>query len=837
MMTPNGPHPVSLPVQHLPEPGSVTPFGPGNRSDFSVGDLVASLRRHRLLTAACIVGAVALAVLYTLVASPVFEARSVLRFEAEQVNLPQLIQLLSTENRIGTEIEVLQGRSPARAVVESLGLRGRVTSPRRTRISKLFSLLRVATSADTATLLIYVQPDGKVAVTSAGSRNDTIVSRIGDTTDVAGIRFALTPMALEYPELRLEVVSTEDAIRAFQSSLKITRPARDADLIAIRVTGNDPVRVSAVANLLADQVISGRRALQIGRSGSNIRFLREQLDTLGAQLRIAEDTLRAYREREGVVDAAEAARTQVGRLAQVQADRGALDAERQALARLLEQAQSDSANAARGGPALSRTLMSFPTLFKNQAASALLGALATVENERAALLVRRTPEDPDVKVLTNRVAQLDAQLKGIAETYLQGLTNQVDALSRVAEGFGTALDSLPRKEVQAARREREVKVQQDLYTLIQTRLKEAQITEAMEDPTVRVVDRAVIPIRPIRPKPLINIALGLVLGSIVGVGVSIGRDLTDRSVRTRADALFGSGLPVLGAIPRVERSIPDRLGRRTRDRLSGSPGLILGQQGTRNGSVAPGTGPAAARIRALLVTGSDAAPGYVESFNQLYANMMLAYRETPLKTIAVTSPLPGEGKTLTSINFALTLAERGLRVLLVDGDLRRGLVNSVFGCARTPGFAELLTDAVRPEQCLRRVPVGERGALIVLPSGALLHTPGLLLNVDRVRRVVDSLSAQFDLVIIDTPPVNLLADAALLGSAADAVLLVVRAGHTSIDTLRYAVDQLIAAHAPVIGTVLNDIDLRRHGRDDQSYRYLSEVERYYQPRQESVRGG
>ena len=113
-----------------------------------------------------------------------------------------------------------------------------------------------------------------------------------------------------------------------------------------------------------------------------------------------------------------------------------------------------------------------------------------------------------------------------------------------------------------------------------------------------------------------------------------------------------------------------------------------------------------------------------------------------------------------------------------------------------------------------------------MPSGALPKVPGRVLTIERVQAVLGALAPKFDFVVIDTPPVNLLADAALLGSAADAVLLVVRAGHTQVDALRYAMDQLEAAGAPVLGTLLNDIDLRRQRRDDGSYRYLAEAGRY-----------
>jgi capsular exopolysaccharide synthesis family protein len=795
------------------------------------GALRAALRRHRVLVGLCVTGAVALGGAYTVLAPRVYEATSILRFELEHVNLPQLVQQLTTENRISTEMQVLQGRSAAAAVVDSLGLRARLVAPRRARVSDLFSVLRVAPGADTLTFRVWAK-GGRFRVRRANAVRDEISGTIGDTVRIRGVTLAITPAVLQVPELRVQVESQDEAVERFESNLRVSRPARDADLIAARVRSSDPGQAAAAANVLTQQLISGRHGVQLARTGSTVRFLKQQLDTLGTQLRLAEDALRAYRERAGVVDAEEEARTQVRRLAQIQADRGGVEAERQALALLVQQMRSDSAQAQPGGLAKSRGLVSFPTLFKNQAASELLGALAQVENERSALLVRRKPEDPDVQVLSTRIRELDAQLQAIAETYLQGLTNQVASLEQVARGFGGVLNTLPRKEVQAARLQREVRVQQELYTMIQTRLKEAEITQAMEDPTVRVVDPAVVPERPVSPILLLNLGLSLFIGMLLGAMIAVGRELTNRSVRSRADVLFAAGLPVLGALPRLQRQPLNLLPpssqklRRTHHRKRRLNRAVRGVRRALGLPAGPERDGAAARIQSLLVTQPGTPAAYTESLHQLHANLILAHQEQLPKVLVFTSPLPGEGKTLSSINFALTLAGRGLRVLLIDADLRCGLVNEVFGYEGNPGFAELLSGSARFEDVAHRIPVGDAGTLVILPSGALPN-PGRPLVIERMREVLEALAPQFDLVLIDSPPVNLLADAALLGAAADAVVLVVRAGHTRIDALQYAMDQLHAARAPVVGTLLNDIDLRRHTEDDGSFRYLVEVERYY----------
>jgi tyrosine-protein kinase Etk/Wzc len=365
-----------------------------------------------------------------------------------------------------------------------------------------------------------------------------------------------------------------------------------------------------------------------------------------------------------------------------------------------------------------------------------------------------------------------------------------------------------------------------MYTLLQTRLKESEITAAMEDPIVQVVDPAVVPERPERPRPVRYLALSVVLGSLLGVTLALGREWSDRAVRSRADALSAGGLPVLGAIPRATLRRTRWLSRPRDRRGQSGLGAIRGQP---SGRIAVGNTPqgrAATKIAGLLVTRPDMPGVFTEAFNQLHANLTLAHQDRPLKVLVFTSPLPGEGKTLSAINFALTVAGRGQRVLLIDADLRCGLVNLVFGSPRQPGFTELLAAKTRFEDATRRLTVGETGVLVIMPSGAL-QPAGRPLTVSRLREVLAGLGARVDLVVIDSPPINVLADAAILGAASDGVVLVVRAGRTQSDALRYAMDQLSAGRAPVVGTLLNDIDLRRNASDDRAYRYMAEVSRYH----------
>ncbi len=520
------------------------------------------------------------------------------------------------------------------------------------------------------------------------------------------------------------------------------------------------------------------------------------------------------------MDAPEQARSQVTRLAELQSRLAVVRADRDAFAALIEQLRSDTTGQELGGQSPSRRLMAFPTLLQNQSASVLLGALAQAETQRADLLIRRTPQDSDVQVLTARIREIETQLRGIAESFEQSLANQVTSLTGEAAKFQTTLDALPDKELETARLQREVTVLNDLWVLVQTRLKEAEITGAVADPTVRVVDAAAPPARPSSPKLRLNLALGLVLGAMIGVLIALAREYADHAVRSRTDVRAASGLAVLAAIPRVSgpRLLP--LPWRRLQHNGGSP--------NGNGAASPARGHATdsrheriASIASLLVTEPGTPLAYVESFNQLFANLTLSHRSGPLSVVVMTSALPGEGKTLSAMNFALIGASWGLRMLLVDADLRSGMVSAVLGCEQAPGFSELLAGVAQANEVIREVTLGTDASIMVIPTGNAAKGGLRVLTLNRVRKVLRELAGQVDCVVIDTPPVNLLSDAALLGSAADAVVLVVRAGQTRTEDLQYAMYQLEEARAPFVGTLLNDIDLRRDSRYDGAYRYLA----------------
>lgn len=780
--------------------------------------LWAVLRRHRLLIASCTAVLVVTTAYFTLRATPKYAASASIRIEQDESRLGGLgMGWARTPNELPTEIEILQSRALAEAVAESLGLQLALRSPVHATRLEVFSLVRVSRDAEPGDYRLELRPKGEFILWNrlTGESLGGVVP--GALAQVGGFTLELAPTATQYRQIDLDVTSFDEAVESLQGTLAIGRRQREANIIDVAYKGTDPQLVRDVPNALAMRFIAGRQSERHAEARSTAKFLRQQIEKLSAKLSDSEEALRTYRERAGVVSLPDEASSGVTRAADLQAKRNAIEAERVALAGLIRSIQ-DSAPAEPAGAALAyQNLVAFPTLLHDAPMTGLLSSISAVEDRRSELLSRRSPQDPDVQNLTARATQLGEQVRTMTLTYLEGLTNQVVALDSALRRSRRQLDGVPEKELRLARLQREAKGLEEVVTQLQSRLKEAEIGEAVDDPSVRLVDAAVLPRKPVSPNPLLNLSLALVVGVVLGTSGACLREHLDRTVRSRSDMLIATGVPVIGLLPRARGA--GWWKRPLRIRGAGvEHQAVIGRGG-------PATGQAA--VSARLIRGNCALT-FIEAYNLLDTNLAFAGTGAPTKVLTITSPLAGEGKTTVAINLALTLARRGARVLLMDGDLRCGAIATVFGIAREPGLSDILLGTELLGKAVHSVPVGEAGLLHVITRGRPCANPAQLLGSSQAHRLLRSLREQFDSVIVDTPPANVVADASLVGVHSDAVIVIARAGVTEAQALAFAMDQLQHVHAPVVGAVLNDIDFRRDAAYDEAYRYYARGEAYAQ---------
>jgi tyrosine-protein kinase Etk/Wzc len=314
-----------------------------------------------------------------------------------------------------------------------------------------------------------------------------------------------------------------------------------------------------------------------------------------------------------------------------------------------------------------------------------------------------------------------------------------------------------------------VKTRETGYDNLLAQYQLAQISQGGETGGVRIIDDAMIPLIPISPQRKRAIVLAACIGLLLGVFAAVIADRFDDSVQTPDEVRDRLQLPILGSIPRVGDAL---FGRRPSDRFR-------------------------------LISHVEPQSLIAEAFRSLRTNIAFARAHHDLRTIVLTSPGPGDGKSTVSCNLATTFAQQGQRTLLVDADLRRAVVSDTFEIPRSPGLTDVLVGGARLADAVRAVDVPN---LFVLPSGPFPPNPSELLGSPDMRGIVDEAKKTFDIIVIDSPPVLAVTDASVLSSMVDGTIVVVRVGRTARDAVRRAVAQLRVVNGRVLGAVLNDVD-------------------------------
>jgi tyrosine-protein kinase Etk/Wzc len=743
--------------------------------EIDLRDIWMTLKRRRrtiLVTLLLVVAAVAT---YTFLVTPVWYASALIRVDDSQQSslispeLTALVGLPGGGSQIETELRILHTRPIAEDVVDRHDLHIVVTEPRDLSRELLFASLQFGRETVQGEYEIRPSREGRYRIRATGDETPPLDAEFsaGERVQLPGGSFVLRDLARltdrdgnSLPtEIDLATWPFQRAVKGFLETVSVGRPDREANVLQVGYRTTDRALVHQVPNTHAERFIQRRIETQKIEARGTVAFLEAEVEDTRQQLEDVEASLQDFREGEQIVAVEAEAEAQVERLATLQTRRTQLDAERAALAGLLTEIDADAES-----PDY-RRLASFPTFFQNQAVTGMLGSLIQADSARAALQTRMTPQHPDVIAIEERIAQLEGQLGSIGRNYLGSLSDQISALDTILTQFGAELETVPERQIQFARIQRQLDMLAELYTVLQTRLKEAEVQEAIDDSSVQIVEHAIEPLEPVSPKPVRNLALAMMLGLVLGIVLAFVREYMDRRLHSsdRIEALYG--LPTMARIP----------------------GMALGS----------GREDRSAELVALRDTLSLGA----ESFRNLRTNVRFAGKGEGADALVVTSPSTREGKSLTAANLAVTLAQQGRPTLLLDADMRRPVQHRQFEVPQTPGLSdclladELLDGVIHPTML---------ESLFVLPAGSQPQNPAELLDSPQMDRLLEALRTRYDAVIIDSPPVLAVTDSAVLAPKTDGVILVVRAEKSDKDAIALAIQQLRQVDAEILGIVIND---------------------------------
>ena len=550
---------------------------------------------------------------------------------------------------------------------------------------------------------------------------------------------------------------------------------RNSRVANIEVRFEDPELAAQVANGVAESYVDYIQGMQSGGMEQLSEWFDDYVTSQRAELDAAHGELQEYQQDHNILSLSYEDRSQMTRQALDSVSNRLRDVEAELYGeeallnqiREMEDQQDD--------------LRALADLVDNQALSGLLDRERELEQQRAQVRSRYLEDHPRMQEIDG---QLEVVREGIDEEIARirsSVENRAAVTRRNMESLASERDRLTAEVAELndigldynQLRDSTETLRQH-YEAVLSRTTELDLNALYEHEIIQVLEEAEAPGGPVSPQVPLNLAVGLLLGLALGAGTMVFIDALDNTVKRQEHVTRYTKRPILGSLPTVNKSA-----------LKG----------------------VASFGDSALDTLTHTAPrsSFAEGIKTLRTNLVfMSSEEKPPKVVLMTSPGPGEGKTLTSMNMAIAFAQSGEKTVLVDSDMRRPRIRKALGMDKGVGLSDLITDKATIEEVVR--PSGIDEGLDVITCGTVPPNPSELLHRERFKQVVEELRERYDRVIFDSPPLAAVTDALILSHSVDAVMLILRFGQTRQELLGRSLEQLEAIGAPLVGTVLNDVD-------------------------------
>jgi polysaccharide biosynthesis transport protein len=615
-------------------------------------------------------------------------------------------------------------------------------------------------------------------------------------------------------ELTTEALQPDSAranslLAGFKGNLRVMLEP-NTRIIDIHYLSPDKELAAKVVNTLASTYIEQNFKTRFESTMQASDWLSKQLVDLQMKVETSQEKLVKYQKDHQILGIDDKQNITTAKLDELNKELTTAESERmqkESVYRLAEAGDTESAAAVAAGASQDKTSASTSALLEK-----LQEQKADLKIQVAQLSTQFGPAYPKLAQLNNQIQEIDSQLQiemrkvagRLRGDYMAALQRE-NMLRAALEQQKQQENKLNESAIEYSFLKRDFESDRTLYEGLLQKLKEAGVAAGLRSNNIRQVDMARTPGGPTEPNIPRNLGFGFCLGLTTGIGLAFLREGIDNTVRTPEQAQAISGLPSLGMIP---------LGSRNNSETA-SRGLMV----------------AASKEAVELITQSRPQSQMSEAYRALRTSLLLTSVGAPPKIILITSALPQEGKTTTSVNTATVLAQKGTRVLLVDADLRRPSIHKALGLGPRSGLSNVLTGGVSLPDAISRSSVLPN--LFVLPAGTPPPNPAELLASSQMVEVLAELRQHYDHIVLDTPPTLSVTDAVVLSTRADAVVLVIRCGQTTKPALRRSREILGQVNARVAGVLLNAVDL-----NSPDYYYYYEYQgkyghRYYDEDMES----
>ncbi|MCB1068742.1 MAG: polysaccharide biosynthesis tyrosine autokinase [Kiritimatiellae bacterium] len=597
-------------------------------------------------------------------------------------------------------------------------------------------------------------------------------------------------------------------------------PVGRTAIIGIHVYAFDRQLSAEYCNAIIDAYLEFKAETRMQASQSTVISLTQQANRLRDELKRADDRVTAYKKENMVIALQERGNIAAQTLANLSSQAAELRTERMILEAqqpLLKDADDDIVLAALSSPIPMVSSRGASTFSRTAPGSEGTNSISIViDRGPEALIEQGVMDDNNWKLLKRRRGHLEDEIatmrRSFRDTYpplrekleeLEVIDRGIDREVQLAlRNYYAELEALLMRERAVRRAESEwedeaISVSQKadeyesllveqgrlqrLYDLVFNRLKEVDISIGIEPETVQLVDPAIPPGGPVEPRRVQSLFMAGLLGIGVGLALAIGLEFLDDSIRYPEDVSRILGTTFLGIVPAANWDRDD--------------------------------------LTTHLLSGMDQKSGISEAYRNIRSAFMFSLKQQNVRTLAITSAIPKEGKTTTSLNLAISLSQAGMRILIVDADLRRGEVHKYFGLEGGRGFSDILSGQAKPDAVIQHT--GNKN-LDLIATGAFPANPAELFLRPEYRAFVEYVTRNYDKVIFDCPPIMAVSESAILASMVDGVLMIVWAGRTSRKLSQLAVQTMRQRGANILGCILNNLEFGRVG-----YYYYSTYYGYY----------
>ncbi len=581
-----------------------------------------------------------------------------------------------------------------------------------------------------------------------------------------------------------------DSAQFLQAAIRV-EPVKDTRLVNIYIKHTDPEVAELLSNTIAQAFIDRNLERAMLSTEGALGWLTEQLNKLRETVTASEQKLYEFKKDRNVLsvsleDRQNLISTELTSISEVltktKTERLQLEAEKGALTEAFKQTQEHD---------LGWTKRSADMLLQN-----LKSQYAKELIDLSAVQSKYGPSHPNVRNIEAQIKETQGQIEGHVKSLMTGIETEYQAKVRNEKNLKVLLDDVHKRGVELSllaidynKLEREKEQNAKLFDLVLARSKETDLARYLHFNNISLLDLALRPTGPISPRVGMIIAVSAMLGFMIGIALTFLIEFLDFTVRSYEDAQQESGAPLLGVLAGRETFLA-----RTKYSKYGSGGESDGLRESldRNGFD--------------LIASTHPHSIIAEAARSIRTNLLFMSADTSMKRLLVTSPGPSEGKTFVATTLAIILAQSGKRVIIVDTDLRRPRLHKIFPGQGARGLTDVLAGQCVPADVVEQTTVPN---LAVALAGPIPPNPAELLHSTRFMELLAQLNEMFDVVVLDSPPLGAVTDAAILSGVVDGTILVARHGRTHKASLRHGSRQLRRLGSRIFGVVLNDADFSR----------------------------